>query len=54
MDAAEFYVQVCYGYLSVLMATLPVALFIASCNVGFNLIITAFSSGRLTFGKGYK
>ena len=52
MSAQEFYNAVCAGYLSVITASLPVALFIAACNVSFNIIISAFSGGRLTFGRG--
>lgn len=48
----EFYNAVLNGYQSLLAAALPVAFFIAACNVGFNVLISAFSGGKLRFGRG--
>ena len=52
MSASDFYTEVITGYLTIIQASLPVALFIAGCNVGFNILISAFCGGRLRFGRG--
>ena len=52
MSAQDFYNEVISGYFELIKAGLPVALFIAASNVGFNILISAFSGGRLRFGRG--
>lgn len=52
MSAQDFINNCLNGYLSIIKAGLPVAFFIATCNVGFNIIITAFSGGGFRFGRG--
>lgn len=52
MSAQDFINNCLNGYLSIIKAGLPVAFFIAACNVSFNIIFTAFSGGGLSFGRG--
>ena len=52
MTSSDFYTEVLTGYMAMLQAGLPVAFFISACNIAFNLIISAFSGGRLRFGRG--
>lgn len=39
------------AYTDLLRVGLPVAFFIAACNIGINIIITAFSGGKLRIGR---
>ena len=50
MTDQEFFQAVLEGYQKLMTASLPVAFVIAACNISFNLIISAFSGGRLRFG----
>lgn len=52
MTQQEFINYVLGGYQDMISAGLPVAFFIAACNVAFNIIISSFSGGRLRFGRG--
>lgn len=52
MSTSDFISNCIQGYSDMISAGLPVAFFIAACNIAFNLIITAFSGGRLRFGRG--
>lgn len=52
MSTEDFIFSVMHGYEDMIEAGLPIAFFIAACNIAFNLIITAFSGGRLRFGRG--
>lgn len=53
-EAAQeiFMSSVFSGYQSIVEAALPVTLLIASCHIGINIIVRAFSSGRLSLRGG--
>lgn len=50
MTSTEFLEQVITAYGVILASSLPVTLFIAGCNLLFNTVITAFTTGKLSFG----
>lgn len=47
---SEFVQTVIMGYNSIIELALPVVLFIAGCNIGINIIVTAFCTGKLKIG----
>lgn len=49
MDNA-FVVMVIEAYGEIVRIALPICLFIASCNIGINIIVSAFTGGRLHIG----
>ena len=50
MTSAQFLEQIIEAYGVILSASLPVTLFIAGCNLIFNTVVNAFTSGKLSFG----
>lgn len=49
MDS-EFVRIVIEGYKDVVVLAVPVTFFIAACNIGINMIVSAFMGGRLHMG----
>lgn len=52
MSSSDFYIEVLKGYIEMVKTGLPIAFTIAACNICFNIIISAFSGGRLRIGRG--
>lgn len=46
----EFVVAVITAYGEVISVALPITFFIAACNIGINVIVSAFLGGRLHLG----
>ena len=40
------------AYRGLIVTALPVAFFIAACNIAINILFNAFSGGRLRIGGG--
>lgn len=46
----DFVHEVLMGYKSLVAAAAPVAFVIAACNIGINIILKAFTNGKLQIG----
>lgn len=49
MDS-EIVTMVIDGYKQIVVIAVPITFFIAACNIGINMIISAFTGGRLHMG----
>ena len=46
----DFVVMVIQAYGEIIKIALPICFFIAACNIGINMIVSAFTGGRLHMG----
>ena len=51
MTNEEFFQAVLRGYIQIIETCLPLGFIIGACNVGFNIICSAFFGGHISFSR---